>query len=120
MSVVPAVYQSVLYGSENSAENPMREYANYLKDYIASAPQGANFAEQSPRVHGLFYDPGTGTGHFNARCNAGVCPKDLLTERLFPGDPGWSSHPGEESKTLFNYNKSYIADDKRVSYYSEK
>ena len=117
---MPAVYQSNFYGSGESGVTPLREYVGKLQDYLAKAPAGSNFAEQSPRVHGLFSDPGTGTGDYDAFCNSGYCPTDLLTNRLFEGDHGYVSHPDEESAALFNYNQSYISTDQRVAYYSEE
>jgi len=39
VSVVPAKYQSHLYGSEGSSEVPLREYVNIMEDYFKDAPE---------------------------------------------------------------------------------
>ena len=124
VSVVPAKYESHLYGSADSKKVPLRQYVDIMEDYFAEAPEGANTVKTNPRVHGLNREPFAyhyaPDGRYQPQCNAGECPIELLADRIYPGDEAWLSHPEEESKVLFKYNTSYTEADWRVAYHSEK
>lgn len=148
LSVVPAKYQSNLFGSDDSSESPLRQYQQILQDYIDNSPDEGQ--EDTGRTHGLYREPysdeydsadkcscppllpawiAAQIAHVSslscvlsvdlAQCNNGECPTDLLTERILPGDVDYGSHPDEETVALFRYNASYVTEDRRVSYYSD-
>ena len=119
VSVVPAKYQSNFHGTEGT-KHPLREYQSIIEDYVASAPDGANFASMNPRRHGVFYSPSLNDDSwYSPRCSNGICPKDLYAERVVEGDPAWISHADEPTGAMFLYNQSYIQEDARVEYDSE-
>jgi len=122
VSVVPAKYQSHLYGTEGSNLSPLKEYQGILEDYVALAPEGANTAFSNPRVHGLFSVPTkfSDEGKYLPACSNGWCPDDLYGDRIMPEDDAWISHENEASAALYHYNQTFILEDKRVSYDSAK
>jgi len=127
VSVVPAVYQHVLYGTTNSPA-PLAEYRDYLNEYLGDSPEDTlAAASANPRVHGLFKEPSPNAAAAGIlpQCSSGTaedgtCPNDLYGDRLYAGDDLFASHPKEKSAALFRYNTSYIGNDKRAQYHSTK